>query len=256
MQRRFLNIILIALFSLLVVGESYGARLKDMSQIKGVRENMLLGYGLVVGLNGTGDKAGADFTLQSIANMLENQGISVNKGDLTVKNVAAVMITAKLPPFARKGSLIDVLVSTIGDAKSLQGGTLLMTPILGPDGKVYAVAQGPLSVGGFAAGGALTLPDDSRENLLETVDGGLTWIRSSGPQLPNVYGLAVTKDGESVALIAVGPKGMDVSFDGGLTWNSVDKRNYWSVQFVGHGTAVAVGPRGRVTRVNFLRDHR
>ncbi len=109
---------------------------------------------------------------------------------------------------------------------------------------------------GFAAGGALTLPDDSRENLLETVDGGLTWIRSSGPQLPNVYGLAVTKDGESVALIAVGPKGMDVSFDGGLTWNSVDKRNYWSVQFVGHGTAVAVGPRGRVTRVNFLRDHR
>lgn len=146
--------------SLIIIGivitfssPSFGARLKDMTQIKGVRENLLLGYGLVAGLNGTGDKAGADFTLQSIVNMLEKQGVLIDKNSLTVKNVAAVMLTAKLPAFARKGSTIDVVVSAIGDAKSIQGGTLIMTPLLGPDGRVYAVAQGPLSVGGFAIEG-------------------------------------------------------------------------------------------------------
>ncbi len=109
---------------------------------------------------------------------------------------------------------------------------------------------------GFAAGGALTLPDEARDNLLETVDGGLTWSRSSGPQLPNVYGLAASKGAASQALIAVGPKGMDISVDDGQTWKSVDKRNYWSVQFIDDVTAVAVGPQGRVTRVRIVRNPR
>lgn len=129
------------------------ARLKDMASIKGIRTNQLVGYGLVVGLDGTGDKAGADFTIQSMANMLEGMGIQVNKSDLKVKNVAAVMVTADMPPFARIGSKIDVVASSIGDAKSLGGGTLLMTPMRGVDGNVYALAQGPIALGGVGAEG-------------------------------------------------------------------------------------------------------
>ena len=128
---------------------AYAARLKDISKISGVRDNMLIGYGLVVGLDGSGDKGGAGFTFQSVASMLERQGVSVSKDAMSLKNVAAVMVTSKLPPFARNGSNVDVLVSAIGDAKSLQGGVLIITPLLVPDGKTYAVAKGPLSVGGF-----------------------------------------------------------------------------------------------------------
>jgi flagellar P-ring protein precursor FlgI len=119
-----------------------------------VRSNQLVGYGLVVGLNGTGDSDDAKFTLQSMAAMLEKMGVTVNPADISVNNVAAVMVTADLPPFARLGSRIDALVNSIGDAKNLQGGTLLMTPLKGADGNVYAVTQGPVSTGGFSAGGA------------------------------------------------------------------------------------------------------
>ncbi|CAN2046996.1 flagellar P-ring protein [Candidatus Magnetomoraceae bacterium gMMP-1] len=129
-------------------------RLKDVSSIKGVRSNQLIGYGLVVGLNGTGDKTGTEFTVQSLVNMMERMGIHVNKDDVTMKNVAAVMITADLRPFARIGHKIDIVVSSIGDCKSLQGGTLILTPLRGVDRKVYALAQGPVSVGGFTIGGA------------------------------------------------------------------------------------------------------
>ena len=129
-------------------------RIKDLASIKGIRHNQLIGYGLVVGLNGTGDKQGTGFTVQSLVNMIERMGIHIDENDVTVKNVAAVMVTAKIPPFARIGNKIDVVVSSIGDAKSLQGGTLLLTPLRGVDRKVYALAQGPISVGGFAAGGA------------------------------------------------------------------------------------------------------
>lgn len=127
-----------------------GARLKDIANIEGVRENQLLGYGLVVGLNGTGDSR-LDFTQKSISNMLEKMGIRVNPGEITrVKNVAAVMVTANLPAFARPGSTIDVSVSSMGDAKSLQGGTLLLTALKGADGNTYAVAQGQTNLGGFS----------------------------------------------------------------------------------------------------------
>ena len=135
-------------------GHAFGVRIKDIADIKGVRQNQLVGYGLIVGLDGTGDSASSIFTIQSMASMLEKMGVTVKAADIKVDNVAAVMVTAELPPFARTGSRIDVLVSSIGDAKNLQGGTLLFTTLKAADRQVYAVAQGPVSTGGFVADGA------------------------------------------------------------------------------------------------------
>ena len=130
------------------------SRIKDITTFEGVRSNMLVGYGLVVGLNGTGDSlSNSPFTKQSLIGMLERLGVNVRDDALKTDNVAAVMVTATLPPFARHGTQIDVTVSALGDAKSLRGGTLLVTPLLGADGEVYAVAQGNPAVGGFSAGG-------------------------------------------------------------------------------------------------------
>ncbi len=129
------------------------ARIKDIAQLEGVRSNQLVGYGLVIGLNGTGDSNGTQFTIQSLVNMMERLGVTVNREEVKVDNVAAVIVTAKLPPFAKTGTTIDVLVSSIGDASSLAGGSLLMTPLKAPDGNTYAVAQGPLIVGSLAFGG-------------------------------------------------------------------------------------------------------
>jgi flagellar P-ring protein precursor FlgI len=140
-------------FSLFTVTSAHAVRLKEIAGIEGVRQNQLIGYGVVIGLNGTGDKKGTTFTVQSLASMLQKMGIKVSPNDVKVKNIAAVMVTADLPPFAKPGGKLDVLVSSIGDAQSLQGGTLLMTPLKGPDGQVYAVAQGAVSVGGYIAGG-------------------------------------------------------------------------------------------------------
>ena len=148
-----LCVIFLAVFLLLPIN-SDAARIKELGYIDGVRPNQLIGYGLVIGLNGTGDKANTIFTTQSLANMLEKMGIRVDPNATKVKNVAAVMVTANLPPFSKIGTMIDVTVSSIGDATSLTGGVLLMTPLKGADGEVYAVAQGPLVVGGFSAGGA------------------------------------------------------------------------------------------------------
>ena len=144
----------LAVILFLVSTYAYAARIKDLADIKGVRRNQLIGYGLVVGLDGTGDGKGVKFTIQSMSSMLEKMGITLNPKDIAVKNVAAVMVSADLPPFARVGNRIDVIVSSIGDSASLQGGTLLLTPLRAVDGKVYAVAQGPVSIGGFSAGGA------------------------------------------------------------------------------------------------------
>ena len=137
-----------------LAGAARAVRVKDIADIEGVRSNQLIGYGLVVGLDGTGDKGSTKFTIQSLVNMLERMGVAVSSSDVKVKNVAAVVTTANLPSFAKVGSRIDVLVSSLGDATSLQGGTLLLTPLRASDGKIYAVAQGPISVGGFSAGGA------------------------------------------------------------------------------------------------------
>jgi flagellar P-ring protein precursor FlgI len=126
------------------------ARLKDIAAIEGVRTNQLAGYGLVAGLNGTGDSQQALFTVQSVLNLLRRRGLTlnVNPRTLLIRNVAAVSVTAVLPAFARQGARIDAHISSLGDAKSLQGGTLLLTPLFAPDGQVYAVAQGPVSLGG------------------------------------------------------------------------------------------------------------
>ncbi|WP_461832115.1 flagellar basal body P-ring protein FlgI [Aquifex sp.] len=141
--------------SLLVflISFTFGVRIKDIASIEGNRYNYLIGYGLVVGLKGTGDGKATQFTVQSLANMLRRMGIPVDPRRITVKNVAAVMVTAKVPPYAKAGMRFDVEVSSIGDAKSLEGGTLLMTPLRGPDGKIYAIAQGQVIVGGYEARG-------------------------------------------------------------------------------------------------------
>ena len=128
-------------------------RLKDIASIEGVRDNALTGFGLVVGLNGTGDKDQTRFTTQSLTNVLAKNGISVDASSVKVKNTAFVMLQAKLPAFGQSGSMIDVTVSSMGDSSSLQGGTLLWTELKGVDGKTYAIAQGPVSTGGFSAGG-------------------------------------------------------------------------------------------------------
>ncbi len=150
---KYLVFVLLLCFFLPVLPAG-AARIKDFAHIKGVRSNQLVGYGLVVGLDGTGDdtKKGK-FASEAMANMLDKFGISVDPSTIDLDNAAAVMLTAELPPFARNGSRLDVLVSSIGDAKSLRGGTLMLTPLRGPDGRVYAMAQGPVSVGGFSLGG-------------------------------------------------------------------------------------------------------
>ena len=131
------------------------SRIKDLASIEGVRQNQLLGYGLVVGLNGTGDTLNnTPFTKQSLQAMLERLGVNIRGQQIRTGNVAAVMVTGNLPPFGTQGTRMDVTVSALGDAKNLQGGTLLVTPLLGADGNVYAVAQGSLAIGGFQAEGA------------------------------------------------------------------------------------------------------
>jgi len=149
-----LRILLASLILLCWSVDAAAIRIKDIASFKGVRDNQLVGYGLVVGLDGTGDDDKTKFSRQTLVNMLEKMGIVVDVNGVKVNNMAAVMVTATLPPFAKVGTRIDVNVSSIGNAKSIQGGTLLMTPLKAPNGEVYAVAQGPISIGGFSYGGA------------------------------------------------------------------------------------------------------
>jgi flagellar P-ring protein precursor FlgI len=128
-------------------------RIKDIAAFDGVRDNQLVGYGLLVGLNGSGDSDQTKFPVQSLVNMLERMGVTVSRNDVKVKNVAAVMVTATLPPFAKQGTKLDVLISSLGDAKTIAGGTLIMTPLKGADNQVYAVAQGSVLTNSFAFAG-------------------------------------------------------------------------------------------------------
>ena len=150
MARVLLTLLLIA-----IAGSSYSApRIKDLVEFEGVRGNDLVGYGLVVGLNGSGDGIrNSPFTEEALSNLLERLGVNVSGEEFRPKNVAAVIVTATLPPFGRAGSRIDVTVSAIGDAKNLLGGTLIMTPLNAADGEIYAVAQGPILAGGVSAEG-------------------------------------------------------------------------------------------------------
>src|SRR5206468_6093645 len=153
---RLISAACVALVTLALSTLSAGAtsRIKDLANIEGVRQNQLIGYGLVVGLNGTGDTLNTvPFTKQSLTAMLERLGVNVRGATMRTGNVAAVMVTANLPAFGTQGTRIDITVSALGDSKSLQGGTLLVTPLLGADGNVYAVGQGSLAIGGFSAEG-------------------------------------------------------------------------------------------------------
>lgn len=143
-----------SLLFLLLAITLQATKISDVANIVGVRDNQIIGYSLVVGLKKTGDGTTSKFTLQSIANMLKAMNIDMLPTDIKSKNVAAVVVTAKLKPFARQGDTFDITVSSIGDAKSLEGGTLLMTPLKGVDGKIYALAQGPVSIGGKNSRGA------------------------------------------------------------------------------------------------------
>ncbi|MCX7817064.1 MAG: flagellar basal body P-ring protein FlgI [Syntrophales bacterium] len=153
----------------------YSARIKDIAGIGGVRSNQLVGYGLVVGLMGTGDDVKNGFTRETIANMLSRQGLSVKERmeSIKSKNTAAVIVTANLPPFAKNGTRLDCTVSSLGDATSLQGGTLIMTPLRAPDGEVYAVCQGPVFIGGFTAGGATASVTKNQTNVGVVPNGAL-----------------------------------------------------------------------------------
>ena len=149
-----LAVIAAALVALTPLHAAAYSRIKDLTDVEGIRDNQLIGYGLVVGLDGTGDSLrNAPFTQQSLQTMLERLGVNTRGTNINTKNVAAVMVTANLPSFSGQGTRIDVTVAALGDAKNLQGGTLLVTPLFGADGEIYALAQGPIAVGGFKAQG-------------------------------------------------------------------------------------------------------
>jgi flagellar P-ring protein precursor FlgI len=155
MHRKLLCIfIAICALAILQPFSPAATRIKDIASFEGVRENQLVGYGLVVGLNGTGDRSQTFFPTQTLANMLERSGITIVPDQVRVKNIAAVMVTANLPPFIRQGSRIDVTVSSIGDAQSIQGGVLIMTSLRAANSQVYVTAQGQVVLGGFSAGGS------------------------------------------------------------------------------------------------------
>jgi flagellar P-ring protein FlgI len=158
---------------LLLLQFSYAARIKDVARIDGLSDVQLVGYGLVVGLDGTGDGNRTLFTSQTVMNMLRNLGIEISGDNIRLRNVAAVMVTSNMRPFLKKGSRVDVTLSSLGDARSLAGGTLLMTPLIGPDQEVYALAQGPVSVGGMNTSAVASRASVSRNHVLTaTIPGG------------------------------------------------------------------------------------
>jgi flagellar P-ring protein precursor FlgI len=155
-SRPILSLTLLLLMSTLSAAavEPVQIKIRDLATVEGVRENPLVGYGMIVGLNGTGDKQQTVFAIQTLAGILQRMGVQIPASAVRVKNVASVFVTANLPPFARPGAPVDVTVASIGDAKSLEGGMLLLTPLYGADGQVYAAAQGSLAVGGYSVGAA------------------------------------------------------------------------------------------------------
>lgn len=175
---RYIKFIFVLLCLLGAIAQA--EKISDIANIVGVRDNQLIGYGLVIGLNGTGDKNSSKFTMQSIANMLESVNVKISPDDIKSKNVAAVMITAALPTFARQGDKIDIQISSIGDAKSIQGGTLIMTPLTAVDGNIYAIAQGAVVVG------------NSQNILSATVMNGATIEREVSYDLYDKTGMSLS----------------------------------------------------------------
>lgn len=141
-------------------------KIKQLANVVGVRDNQLIGYGIVVGLNGTGDGSSSKFTLQSLSNLLQTVNVKINPDDIKSKNIAAVFVTAQLPPFSRQGDKLNAVISSIGDAKSLEGGTLLMTPLKGVDGDIYALAQGTVSIGGMNGTSRTNINHDTSGSIM------------------------------------------------------------------------------------------
>jgi flagellar P-ring protein FlgI len=191
MRKLLLSIAFISGFGLAATASAAPVRVKELADVQGVRDNALYGYGLVVGLAGTGDSEMVYFTSQSIAGMLGRLGIRIDPKDVRVRNTAAVMVTARLPAFARPGTRLDVNVGSMGNARSLAGGVLLVTPLTGPDGQVYAIAQGPVQAGGFDAASSGTRMQKNQPTS-GTVPGGATIERAVAANLekgPIVLGL-------------------------------------------------------------------
>ena len=170
---RFFAVLLGLTALVLCAHEASDVRLKDIASFSGMRDNQLIGYGLVVGLSGTGDKNDSAFTIRSMVNLLESQGVQVDQRQMKPKNVAAVMITAKMPVSAKPGGKLDVTVSSLGDCTSLLGGVLIQTPLKGVDGKVYALAQGPLTVGGFSIQGNQAQAQKNVSTVAQVPGGGI-----------------------------------------------------------------------------------
>ncbi len=177
---KLLLIILIAR-SLFAAVDSKPIRVRELVALEGARDNQLLGYGLVVGLNGTGDKRQTFFSSQSLASMLDRMGVQINPTAILVRNIAAVMVTATLPAYAQNGTKIDVTVAAIGDAQNLQGGILIQTSMRGANGKVFAVAQGPLVTGGFVAGGRGNQQTTNHPTVGRVINGGI--IEADAPSI-------------------------------------------------------------------------
>ena len=189
------------LFTLLLFLSSlYATKIDDVSSIVGVRENQLIGYSLVVGLKKTGDGTTSKFTLQSISNMLKAMNVNMNPSDIKSKNVAAVVVTANLGAFARQGDKFDVVVASIGDAKSLEGGTLLMTPLKGVDGKIYALAQGSITIGGRNERGA---GSESHSTSGMVYNGGLIEREINGDLFHKRYATLSLKESDFKNAVAV-----------------------------------------------------
>lgn len=170
--------------------ENRQSTIRDIATVEGVRENPLLGYGIVVGLKGTGDSRQTIFTIQTLANALQRMGVQIPPGSARSNNVAAVFVTASLPPFARPGTALDITVSSAGDAKSLEGGMLLLTALSAADGKVYAAAQGPLTIGGYSAGGGGNGRQVNHPTVGRIAGGGL--VERAGPlEMRNLPKLAL-----------------------------------------------------------------
>lgn len=213
---KFLFIILLIL-TICLPSAAFSARVKDITSVQGIRSNQLFGYGLVVGLDGSGDNAGKGFTTQSLVNLLENMGIHVVPQDVKAKNVAAVIVNATLPPFARIGKKIDVTLSSIGDADSLQGGTLLLTPLKGVDGRIYALAQGAISVGGFRAGGAAGGGVTKNHPTVGSITGGATVEREIPLSLADKKELTLILNNPDFMTAIRIARAIDVEFGEALT---------------------------------------
>lgn len=238
---------LLALSALLAPPPAQAARIKDITDVVGIRENALYGYGLVVGLAGTGDTERILFTQQSIAGMLGRLGVRVDPKEVRARNVAAVMVTAKLPPFARPGTRIDIAVASMGNARSIAGGVLLVTPLAGGDGKVYAIGQGPVQVAGYevgfsGSGARKNTPTSGRISGGATVERALTLDLAAGPIVLSLHRPDLTTASRIAAAVngKLGPGTAKATDPAGVTLSLPEEQKEDPVGFLSSLEAIEV----------------